>query len=84
MQHSISERILKFDPLVFVFIHYKQKYNFFSLYKISIDYKLEFTFKNLIALKFYILINTLQIYTDKCRITCLTFQNENYAAKSKC
>ena len=29
MQHSINERILKIDLLVFEFIHYKEKYNFF-------------------------------------------------------
>ena len=35
MQHSIRERILKIGLLVFEFIHYKQKYKFFSLYDIK-------------------------------------------------
>ena len=29
MQHSINERIVKIDPLVFEFIRYKQKYKSF-------------------------------------------------------
>ena len=37
MQQSISERISKIGPLVFKFIHYKQKYKIFSLYNISVE-----------------------------------------------
>ena len=37
MHHSISERILKIEALVFEFIHYK-KPQIFSPYNISIDY----------------------------------------------
>ena len=43
MQHSISEGILKIDPLVFEFIHYKQKYKYF-LFMVLIYIYYRYTF----------------------------------------